>query len=211
MMLNLSLNANAFRTLGLDTDAPLQTILERANELRTYLGIQQVPTYPTDYVVFASAKRTIETVAAAVNRMEDPLTRLCDEVTWFHLRDAVDEAAAAALTEGSFSQAASLWEAALDQATHPAIRLHYQHNLAVLHLAAADIPAKLHASPLDTWNRALSSWTPLMITDDFWRRLVAHLVRDQGVAGSNPAAPTNFFNTLSIHRFGPMLDFSNII
>ena len=30
-----------------------------------------------------------------------------------------------------------------------------------------------------------------------WRSLVAHLVRDEGVAGSNPATPTNFFNELA--------------
>lgn len=29
-----------------------------------------------------------------------------------------------------------------------------------------------------------------------WRSLVAHLVRDEGVAGSNPATPTNKFNSL---------------
>src|ERR1039457_4065150 len=30
-----------------------------------------------------------------------------------------------------------------------------------------------------------------------WLSLVEHLVRDQGVGGSNPLSPTNFFNNLN--------------
>src|SRR5204863_7262360 len=31
-----------------------------------------------------------------------------------------------------------------------------------------------------------------------WLSLVEHLVRDEGVAGSNPATPTNHFNDLAV-------------
>ena len=32
-----------------------------------------------------------------------------------------------------------------------------------------------------------------------WLSLVEHLVRDQGVGGSNPLSPTNLFQTLKVH------------
>ena len=41
--------------------------------------------------------------------------------------------------------------------------------------------------------------TSLAQTDEFvgeWLSLVEHLVRDQGVGGSNPLSPTNLFNNL---------------
>lgn len=34
-----------------------------------------------------------------------------------------------------------------------------------------------------------------------WRSLVAHFVRDEGVGGSNPLIPTNFFERLGWHIF----------
>jgi hypothetical protein len=37
---------------------------------------------------------------------------------------------------------------------------------------------------------------PWMVCVGEWLSLVEHLVRDQGVGGSNPLSPTNFFNYL---------------
>src|SRR5580692_9680880 len=41
-----------------------------------------------------------------------------------------------------------------------------------------------------------------------WLSLVEHLVRDEGVAGSNPATPTNLFNALpaSAPKVAPVAD-----
>src|SRR5262245_18240801 len=100
---------SAFRILGLDTAGEAATILERSNEIQAYLGIQQVPVYPSDFRVFARPEPSVETVIEAVQRLETPRTRLFEEATWFHLRDAVDPAAAAALSEGNSLQARWLW------------------------------------------------------------------------------------------------------
>ena len=37
-------------------------------------------------------------------------------------------------------------------------------------------------------------------TDGMWLSLVEHLVRDQGVGGSNPLSPTNFIKHLQMHE-----------
>lgn len=173
MKLDLDLRKNAFRILGLDTRAQLPAVLERANELRAYLGIEQVPTYSTDYPVFAPPERTQEAVADAVHRLEDPMTRLVDEATWFQFRDPIDCSAAAALADGNLPQAISLWEAAAAQATDPVIRRHYEHSRAVLHLCGAHIPANVLPPSLGTWERTLTAWTATLTSDIFWRQLVA--------------------------------------
>jgi len=185
IMSHTSIKTNAFRILGVPTNGSLQTILERANELRAYLGIQKVPNYPSDYRPFALPERTLETLAAAVHRLEDPLMRLFDEATWFHIRDAVDASAEAAISEGSLTQAETIWEAGVRQATDTATRLHYRHNLAVLNLCASEIPLKSPPSPWDVWNRALSTWGPLLANDTFWQHLVA-----QSPAGRDSRCPT---------------------
>jgi hypothetical protein len=96
LTLHVDLKTNAFRILGFDSSAALPAVLERANELRAYLGIDIVPTYPIDYPLFATPERTLEAVAAAAHRLEDPLTRLLDEAIWFHLEDPIDDSAAVA-------------------------------------------------------------------------------------------------------------------
>ena len=43
-----------------------------------------------------------------------------------------------------------------------------------------------------------------------WLSLVEHLVRDQGVGGSNPLSPTNYLNpVIELAKF-PNLDFLNL-
>lgn len=184
-MFHISIETNAFRILGVPTNGSLQTILERDNELRAYLGIQKVPNYPSDYRPFALPERTLETLAAAVHRLEDPLMRLFDEATWFHIMDAVDASAEAAISEGTPTQAETIWEAGVRQATDAATRLHYRHNLAVLNLCAAEIPLKSPPSPWNVWNRALSAWGPLLANQTFWQHLVA-----QSPAGRDSRCPT---------------------
>jgi hypothetical protein len=38
-----------------------------------------------------------------------------------------------------------------------------------------------------------------------WLSLVEHLVRDQGVGGSNPLSPTNCFQLLTVLPVGPLV------
>ena len=167
----LDLRTNAFRVLGLETNAPLSAPIARRNELVAHVSLGRVPPYPSDYVIFAPPERTLETVAAAVQRLEDPRTRLLDEATWFHLRDSIDAFAARTLSDGNSPQARALWEGAVDQATDPVTRQHYQHNLAVLHLCTAEIPAQSLRSPRKIWDRVLTAWTPLLSSYTFWRQL----------------------------------------
>ncbi len=171
-LLTLDLRTNAFRVLGLDTKTPLSAAIARRDDLVARIGIDKVLPYPSDYAIFAPPERTLETVAAAVQRLEDPRTRLFDEVTWFHLWDPIDASAATALTEGNSPQARALWEGSVAQATDSVARQHYQHNLAVLHLCTAQIPAQTARSPRKVWDRVLTAWTSVLSSDTFWQQLV---------------------------------------
>lgn len=185
MTFHLGLKSNAFRVLGLDPSASLAVILERANELHAYSGIEQVPTYWSDWPVFEPPKRTPETVAAAVHRLEDPLMRLLDEATWFHALDHIDASAVSDLAESNVSRAGAIWKGATIQSTDPMKSLHYQHNLAVLCLCAAEIPATALSSR-DVWDRVLESWTPLLNGESLWQQIVA-----QSPAGKDRICPAD--------------------
>jgi len=163
--------ANAFRVLGLDPGAQGPSILDRSNEIQAYLGIGQGPAYPSDYPTFARPERSIETVVDAVQRLDGPRTRLVAEAAWFHLRDPVDAAAAGALTEGNVRQARALWDTAASAAQDVEQGLRYQHNLAVLDLAAAECPAEPPEDERNAWRRALTSWRSVLNADGFWRKL----------------------------------------
>src|SRR5207245_9950990 len=103
------LDVNAFRVLGLDGATTLDAIRQRANELQAYLGIGASKTYPGDFPTFVPPPRTLETVAAALQRLDTPEARLTDSVLWFTIQDPIDTAAAASLTEGRAEQARRLW------------------------------------------------------------------------------------------------------
>lgn len=163
--------ANAFRVLGLDPKAQGPSILERSNEIQAYLGIERVPTYPSDFPTFARPERSIETIVDAVQRLENPRTRLVDEAAWFHLRDPVDAAAAGALSEGNLRQARAFWDMATSTAQDVGEGLRYQHNLAVLDLAAAECPAEPSEDERSAWHRALTSWRAVLSADGFWSTL----------------------------------------
>jgi hypothetical protein len=58
---------------------------------------------------------------------------------------------------------------------------------------------------MEYWSLACSGEAPPLYSAPLvgvWLSLVEHLVRDEGVAGSNPATPTNHFNGLERSKTG---------
>ncbi len=181
MTFHLELKSNAFRILGLHAGALLSEAHDRAYKLRAALSWGQVRPLGTDYPVFAPPERRLETIASALQRLEDPLTRLLDEATWFHLTDATDASAGAALAQGNQARALAVWDDAVARSTDPLTRLRYAHNLAVLYLYLAEAPATPVESPQHVWNRAVEAWVPLLSNHTFWRSLV-----DQSPSARDP-------------------------
>jgi hypothetical protein len=172
--LHLDLKVNAFRILGLEADAFRSLARYRAGKLGAALNGGQVPSFWSDSPVFVPPERTPETIALALQRLEEPSTRLLDETSWFHLSEPTDVAAVAALAKGNQARAIALWEEAAAHAGDLQARLHYQHNRAVLYLWLAEMPARSVEAPRNAWERAIEAWVPLLSSDTFWRSLVDH-------------------------------------
>jgi hypothetical protein len=166
-------STNAFRILGLEISASLPAIVARSNELQTLLKINRVPSYPNDLPLFPPPDRSLETIAAVAHRLDSPATRLQAEATWFHRRTPIDTAALTALQEKKTAQALTLWARAAAQAPRPDDRLHYQHNIAVLRLCLSEMGTNVADSAPKAWQEVLSSWLPILTSNDFWRTLVA--------------------------------------
>ena len=171
---HLDLKVNAFRILGLEADAFRSLARYRASKLGAALNGGQVPSFWSDSPVFVPPERTHETIAVALQRLENPFTRLLDEASWFHLSEATDVAAVAALAKGNQARAIALWDEAVARSADLLGRLHYQHNRAVLYLWLAEMPARPVEAPRNAWDRAIEAWVPLLTNETFWRSLVDH-------------------------------------
>ncbi len=169
---HLDLKANAFRTLGLDADAQPSVACYRADRLRAALREGRPATFWSDSPIFVPVERTLEGIGIALRRLEDPLTRLLDEASWFHFSGTTDIAAMAMLARGNKVGATALWDDAIKLAMDTASRLHYEHNRAVLYLWLAEMPARPVELPRDAWERAVEAWVPLLRDDAFWRDFV---------------------------------------
>ncbi len=134
---------NAFRVLGLLTNATTSQIVARANEIKVKKSVNFDGGYEHDFVWLGPLDRSEENIASAVQRLEDPVRRIKQELSWFWLQSECDAQAVQALCDSRFQVAFDIWLKAggltVDQLYEPKIfalttseALTALHNLFVL-------------------------------------------------------------------------------
>ncbi len=100
---------NAFRVLGLLTDVTTSQIVARANEIKVKKSVDLGAGYEYDFLWLGPIDRSEENITSAVQRLEDPVRRIKQELSWFWLQSEGDQKAVKALTKGEIQDAFAIW------------------------------------------------------------------------------------------------------
>ncbi|MFA5349921.1 MAG: hypothetical protein WC357_01155 [Candidatus Omnitrophota bacterium] len=100
---------NAFRILGLLASASTQEIISRVGEIKVKksLGFEMV--YEYDFPWMGPLDRSEENVINALQRLEDPVARLKEEIFWFWLESEEDKRALDYLKNNKRQAAHDIW------------------------------------------------------------------------------------------------------
>ncbi|MCB9757527.1 MAG: hypothetical protein H6753_03775 [Candidatus Omnitrophica bacterium] len=100
---------NAFRVLGLLTNVTTAEIMARANEINVKKSVDFDGGYEYDFPWLGPLDRSEENITSAVQRLEDPVRRIKQELSWFWLHSESDRQAIKALTNRQFKSAFETW------------------------------------------------------------------------------------------------------
>ena len=169
--------ANAFRLIGLPVEASAQDVRRRAEALRMSESIGAAP--PPGFEPLPPTERpSADEVREALQRVQDPETRVVEELFWFWPMNPGEsriDRALAATAAGDFATACGLWR------NTPAGGVGL-HNLAVLsHAVALDHEAGETRQALDLvdedrdylqrlWRQTHLDWTAVLDEPAFWQR-----------------------------------------
>jgi LysM repeat protein len=106
---------NAFRVLGLKPDASLPEIKKRVNEIKVKTSLGQDIRYEYDFPFLGPINREEENILNALQRLEDPITRLKEEIFWFWIETDDDKDAIDCLIEGDITEARNIWNRQLTE------------------------------------------------------------------------------------------------
>ncbi len=100
---------NAFRVLGLLTNATTAEIVARANEIKVKKSVNFDGGYEYDFPWLGVLDRSEENIASALQRLEDPVRRIKQELSWFWLQSDADRQALKALSARQLKNAFAIW------------------------------------------------------------------------------------------------------
>lgn len=100
---------NAFRVLGLLTNATTSQVVARVNEIRVKSTVDFHEGYEFDFPWLGPLDRSEENVSAALQRLEDPVRRIKQELSWFWLQTENDRQAINALSRRDLKSALEIW------------------------------------------------------------------------------------------------------
>ena len=175
---------NAFRVLSLPVSATMRDIKRKQTKLkmREKLGVNS--TGKTDGYLPLKPPPGEDDISKAMQRLQDPETRLLDELFWFwpHDLSSTDDDGLKLLAENKVNEAISLWSRYESQGTNNNVST---HNLAVLcHALALDLEHKAKDRPLHEkemeayrrcWKGAYKRWVKLLYDEAFWSRFSARI------------------------------------
>jgi len=175
---------NAFRVLGLPVSATMRDIKRKQAKLkmREKLGINST----TEQGRYLQLKPPPDEgdIAKAMQRLQDPETRLLDELFWFwpHDLSLAEDEGLKLLAENKVNDALALWTKYETEGTSEKVST---HNLAVLyHASALDLEHKVANGSLNEkqmeiyrrcWKGAYKRWERLLYDESFWSRLAARI------------------------------------
>ena len=102
---------NAFRVLGLMPNIDGKGILARANEIKVKSSVGMDVSYDYDFPWMGPVDRSEENINNAVQRLENPVSRLREEISWFWFSNDNDKEAIALLIKGDKQGANNYWKA----------------------------------------------------------------------------------------------------
>ena len=171
---------NLFRILGLSINATAADVRRQQKRIEMQRKLGVTASEAADGPLALNPPPTEEELRVAMDRLNDPRSRLLDEVLWFWptCENIADDAAICALQAGDITQAAEFWT---NQASENGCGQIAKHNLAVLHhLLALDGEIQL-ASGLpqlngnghlsEHWSQAYARWEEVFDDEHFWSRV----------------------------------------
>jgi len=175
---------NAFRVLGLPVGATMRDIKRRQTKLkmREKLGVNS--TAEKGGYLPLKPPPDKDDIAKAMQCLQDPETRLLDELSWFWPQDlgSSEDDGLKLLANNKLNDALALWVKCEAQGTSNKVST---HNLAVLyHALALDLEHKARSRPLNEkqmeayrrcWKGAYKRWAKLLYDEGFWSRLAARI------------------------------------
>jgi hypothetical protein len=100
---------NAFRILGLLPSASMQEIMSRVSEIKVKKSLGFDVSYEFDFTWMGPLDRSEESVINALQRLEDPVSRLKEEILWFWIESKEDTRALDCLKQNKRQSAHEIW------------------------------------------------------------------------------------------------------
>src|SRR4030043_335672 len=173
---------NSFRILGLPSNASSREIARREKEIIALINIGQEYTSKYDFQWIGPLKQTEESVREASRKLQDPYSRLLEEIFWFTNNSPVDELALPSLTSGDITRAHFLWSEAIEKSKGIRdIFISSLWNLTILDHAliinneVKDAVKKANGTTekgrISIWGKVIANWTKLLNDSKFFNMI----------------------------------------
>lgn len=104
---------NAFRVMGLPADVSIKEMTQRVNEIRVKTSLNIDVSYEFDFAWMGRVDRSEQNVINALQRLENPISRLKEEIFWFWIDTDIDRNAVDCLIRGDRHSAHELWKSVI--------------------------------------------------------------------------------------------------
>jgi len=101
---------NAFRILGLEPDTSMKQIVHRVNEIKVKKSLGMDVVYDYDFMWMGPLDRSESSVINALQRIENPVARLREEIFWFWFDTNCDKQAIDYLIQNNRQVAHNTWK-----------------------------------------------------------------------------------------------------
>ena len=101
---------NAFRILGLQPNVSMHEIMKRVNEIKVKISLGMEIVYEYDFPWMGKLDRNEHSVINALQRLENPVSRLKEEIFWFWLETDYDKKAINYLKKNDRQSAHKTWK-----------------------------------------------------------------------------------------------------
>lgn len=104
---------NAFRVMGLTSDVSIKKIMQRVNEIKVKKTLNIDMSYEYDFSWMGKVDRSEQNVINALQRLENPVSRLKEEIFWFWINTDTDKEALDCLIGGDRQSAHQIWKSVI--------------------------------------------------------------------------------------------------
>ena len=106
---------NAFRILGLRPNVSMHEIMKRVNEIKVKISLGMEIVYEYDFPWMGKLDRNEHSVINALQRLENPISRLKEEIFWFWFETDCDTRAINYLIQNNREGAHNAWNALIKE------------------------------------------------------------------------------------------------